>query len=233
MLWYKGWLETRWRFLIGLGWASVLLMMTRITRTAAPPSATQLVAGFPLMVMSFSVVAYTMLAGAGINTQASFQATKGLHGSALLTLSLPVSRLELLAVRASIGWLQMATLIAALCGGGWFMFPVLRGAATPDVMFKFAATFVVCISVFYSFAVLVATFLDDIWRMWAGMLAFGAAWLLSSEAHLPASLDIVRAIGEGSPLLAHTMPWGAMAFSVGLAAVLFIAAWKIAERREF
>ena len=44
-----------------------------------------------------------LLAGAGIKTQAAFQTVKGLHGSTYFTLSLPVSRFRLLAIRAGIG----------------------------------------------------------------------------------------------------------------------------------
>jgi hypothetical protein len=38
---------------------------------------------------------------------------------------------------------------------------------------------------------------------------------------------------EDSPVLAHTMPWTAMAFSLGLAALLFFAALKVAQTREY
>jgi hypothetical protein len=38
---------------------------------------------------------------------------------------------------------------------------------------------------------------------------------------------------EGSPVLAHTMPWTAMVFSLGLAAILFFAALKVAQTREY
>jgi hypothetical protein len=40
-------------------------------------------------------------------------------------------------------------------------------------------------------------------------------------------------MGEGSPLVAHTMPWATMAFSLGLAAILFIGALKIVQRLEY
>ncbi len=40
-------------------------------------------------------------------------------------------------------------------------------------------------------------------------------------------------MGDGSPQVAHTMPWTAMAFSIGLAAILFFAALKIVQAREY
>ncbi|MGC2401345.1 MAG: hypothetical protein WA510_16235 [Acidobacteriaceae bacterium] len=45
--------------------------------------------------------------------------------------------------------------------------------------------------------------------------------------------NIVHGIGERSPIFAHTIPWNAMAFSLGLSAILFFAALKIAQRREY
>jgi hypothetical protein len=40
-------------------------------------------------------------------------------------------------------------------------------------------------------------------------------------------------MGENSPIIAHTMPLGAMAFSLAFAAVLFLAALKIVQAREY
>jgi hypothetical protein len=71
------------------------------------------------------------------------------------------------------------------------------------------------------------------WRMKAGMLAFGALWGFSSYTPLPASVDIIRAMGDGSPLVAHTMPWNTMAFSLALSAILFFAALKVVQTREY
>jgi len=80
---------------------------------------------------------------------------------------------------------------------------------------------------------MLATFLDDLWRMKGGMIAFGALWALSSLTPLPASVDIIRAMGDGSPIVAHTVPWTTMAFSLALAAILFFAALKVAQTREY
>jgi hypothetical protein len=40
-------------------------------------------------------------------------------------------------------------------------------------------------------------------------------------------------MGDGSPLLAHTMPWPAMGVSLAVAGVLFVAALKIVQAREY
>jgi hypothetical protein len=233
MLWYKGWLETRFRLLFLLGFASFLVVFLRSVGVKPPPPGSPPLSGLPTMLTSFTVVVFAMLAGAGINTQPAIQAGKGLHGSTLFTLSLPVSRFKLLLVRASIGWIEMSGLIGALCLGLWFAVPMVQATMEVGEIFEFAGTMVFCASAPYCLSVLLGTLLDDQWRTWGSMIAFGALWLASSYLHLPASVDIVRAMETAPPLIAHTMPWATMAFSVGLAAILFCTALKIARTREY
>jgi hypothetical protein len=235
MLWYKGWLETRFRLLFVVGWAVVFLGLQHLGRTTTPGPGAKGQA-FVLVMFSNPILVLAicaLLGGAGIVTQASLQATKGLHGSTLFTLSLPVSRFRLLAVRAGIGWLELVCVIAALCCGMWFASPAYRAVATPVEMMEYAATLVACASALYGLSVLLATFLDDQWRAWGTMIAAAALWWLSTHIKLPASANIFRAMREGSPLLTHTMPWTAMAFSLGLTAILSLAALKVAQTREY
>jgi hypothetical protein len=235
MLWHKGWLETRFRLLFSLGFTTIILVLQYSARTAAPPPGGKSAAfglvmfGSPTLVL----MVCALLGGAGIVTQPSLQATKGLHGSTLFTLSLPASRLRLLAVRASIGWFEAAGVIGALCCGMWLVSPALRAMATPVEMLQYAGTLIACASALYYFSVLLATFLDDQWRAWGSMIASAALWWLSTHTPLPAYANIFRAMREGSPPLAHTIPWTAMAFSLGLAAILFFAALKVVQTREY
>jgi hypothetical protein len=70
--------------------------------------------------------------------------------------------------------------------------------------------------------------------MWVTLMASGALWMLCSFARLPASVNVVRAImGDSSPLVAHTMPWAAMLFSLVLAAFFSVTAMKIVQLREY
>jgi hypothetical protein len=235
MLWHKGWLETRFRLLFSLGFTTIIVVLQYSARTAAPPPGGKSAAfglvmfGSPTLVL----MVCALLGGAGIVTQPSLQATKGLHGSTLFTLSLPASRLRLLAVRASIGWFEAAGVIGALCCGMWLVSPALRAMATPVEMLQYAGTLIACASALYYFSVLLATFLDDQWRAWGSMIASAALWWLSTHTPLPAYANIFRAMREGSPPLAHTIPWTAMAFSLGLAAILFFAALKVVQTREY
>jgi hypothetical protein len=230
MLWYKGWLETRIRLLVTLG--TVLGFLIFLSSHSAHDVKISIVA--LAAVPEISVIwMCAFLAGSGIVTQPAFQATKGLHGSTLFTLSLPVSRLRLLAIRAFMGWMETALSIAIFCCGIWLLIPALRAAATAAAMFEFTGTLIACASVLYFVSLLLATFLEDQWRIWGTMivpLAFG--WL-SGRIKLPAFADLLRALGNRSPLITHTMPWTTVAFSLALSAILFFAALQIAQSREY
>jgi hypothetical protein len=229
MLWYKGWVETRIRLAIALGFMSFFLIFQHTHAGIGKHPAPALV---PFMSMS-AVWVCAFLAGAGIATQPAFQATKGLHGSMLFTLSMPVSRLRLLAVRASIGGIESIALIGSSCFAVWLMTPTLRATVTGTEMLEYAATLVACSLAIYLLSVLLATFLDEQWRIWGTILTFFAFAWASSQSLIPSSFDLFRAMRDGSPLVAHTMPWAAIATSVGLATVFFFTALKIAQSREY
>jgi len=58
------------------------------------------------------------------------------------------------------------------------------------------------------------------------LLGFRGFYLIGLRQHL-------SAMSDGSPLIAHTIPWTAMGVSLGLAAILFVAALKVARTREY
>jgi hypothetical protein len=235
MLWLKGWLETRFRFLYMLAFTAVPLYGMHSAGAHAPArSVSGLAVGLASHVIPFFIALNcAFLAGAGIATQTPFQASKGLHGSTLFTLSMPVSRLRLMVVRAGIGWLETAAVIGILCCEMWLAMPLQRAGVTPIEMFEQAATLIACSSTVYFLAVLLGTVLDDQWRVWGTLLGSAGIWLLCTQFPLPAFANIVHGMGERSPIFAHTIPWNAMAFSLGLSAILFFAALKIAQRSEY
>jgi hypothetical protein len=231
MLWYKGWLETRIRLLVTFG--VVIAFLSFMHAHAVHDMKPAAIAGMILTPKLSVIWICAFLAGSGIATQPSFQATKGLHGSTVFTLALPVSRLRLLAIRAFIGWVESVFAIGVFCSGIWLLIPGLRAAASIIAMAEFSGTLIASASALYFVSVLLATFLDDQWRIWGTMLVpFAFGWL-SNRITLPAFADIFRAVGNGSPLITHTMPWSTVAFSLTLAAVLFLAALKIAQTREY
>ncbi|HTZ60859.1 MAG TPA: hypothetical protein VMB49_22270 [Acidobacteriaceae bacterium] len=229
MLWHKAWLETRFRLLFTLFFMCLILTFQHGAATT-PPGVHGIVRfSNPILV----VMACSMLAGAGIATQPTLAVSKGTHGSTLFTLSLPVSRLRLLGVRAGIGWLEGAGVLGMYCCAFWFLSPTLRGIVTPADMFRYAVTLAGCASAIYCLSVLLATLLDDQWRVWGTMIGSGVYWWVSTHIPFPAFANIFRGMGEDSPLIAHTMPWNVIAFSAGLGIILFFTALKIAKAREY
>lgn len=231
MLWYKGWLETRFKLLFTLGFVCLNLRMGHSFSPNIKTSVLLSMVTFMGQMMGMMICA--LLAGAGINTQPTFQATRGLHGSTQFTLSLPVSRLRLIAVRVAIGWLETVGAIAVFYCAMWFASPQLRAKVAPLDLFKYAVTLIVCGSAVYFLSVLLGTFLDEMWRVWGTMIAAVALGWLSVHTYLPASVDFIRATGKNSSLYTHAMPWSAMAFAVVLSAAFFYAALKIAQVREY
>jgi hypothetical protein len=234
MLWYKGWLETRFKLLFGCGFLVFFFVSMSSIGVRGPAGLKAFVATAVICEAMLAIV----LPGTGIATQPSFQATKGLHGSMLFTLSLPVSRLRLVAVRAAIGWLELAASIGMLCFGMWFLFPVLRAGSTPKLMLLHLLVQLVGASALYFVAlyfvgVFLTTFLDDQLRTYSSMILFATLGWLSKRTPKVDALDILRAIHENSPLLSGAVPWLTVAFSCAVVAIAFIGAVKIAQWREY
>lgn len=229
MLWYKSWLETRFRMVMVLGFFVVLMVASGRTGPSYAARERFLTVLTPLIWAMFSV----MLAGAGIKTQSIFQTTKGLHGSMYFTLSMPVSRLRLLAVRAGLGILEIAGVIATGTLAIWATFPILRPLFTRSDTVEFFFASVVCASSFYFISVFFATFLDDLGQIWISFIAVLSLRFLLTTFHVPPSLNVFEAMGDSSPLFTHTLPLASMGVSLAVAAILFLASLKVVQMREY
>ena len=233
MLWYKSWLETRYKLFVMFVLMGVMMGLQYSAvrspiQAGARPGGLGLVAVFSML----SFLSFIIMAGAGIATQ-TLLATKGLHGSMQYTLTLPVSRFRMLIVRSGMGWLEAVAGISVLCCVMWLLFPEWHAMGTPLEMTKYVATLIACTSAIYSLSVLFATFLHDQARAYSSMLITVLLFWLSLHEHLPVAVDLFRAMGKGSPLIAHTMPWTPMIISMVLSVVFFLAALQVARRREY
>jgi len=235
MLWYKGWLETRFGVLFMLAFAVFPIALILAMPHANPEpqaSAAQPESGVQFFALYYSIVPL-FLAGSGIKTQ-SAQIKKGLHGSMYFTLSLPVSRFRLFATRVGLGMLQTVVILAIAPCTIWVI--AIRSGARPDlqdlfVLFAFWVTLSVCASAIYFLGVLLSVFLDDPVRGLANM--FGVVFLygLLFKVPLLARVNIFRAMV--SPLFTHSLPWASMGISLGVAAVLGLAALRVVQTREY
>lgn len=229
MLWMKAWLEIRWRLLFALGVVLAPLAGSYAKGGPSPETAGKMMAYVALMWL-FSAV---FLAGAGIRTQSPLQGTKGLHGSTQFTLSLPVSRLRLVSVRAGMGLLAVFAMILVSSAAAWLLFPAVRANSTPSDFLRWVFTVSCCAAGFHVVSVLASTCLDEYWHVWGTVITIGLLKWLTVRFPPPPSLDVFRVMAEASPLLTHSLPWPAILVSLSFTAFVFLTAVKVAQTREY
>jgi hypothetical protein len=230
MLWMKAWLETRWRLAHVFGLIVLALVMGE---EGGGLGSAEHARNLMSVLSVLSIFAAVNLAGAGIRTQSSLRRTRGLHGSTYFTLSLPVSRFRLLAIRAGFGLLETTTINVFMIISAWSLFSLVRGNSTFFDLLQLILSTVVCTACFYFVSVLVATILDDTWQLFGSIFVIGIGWWATSRLALPPLLNVFHFMGDASPLLTHRLPSPAMAISLSASAVLFLAAWKLVETREY
>jgi hypothetical protein len=228
MLWMKAWLEMRWRLVFALAVVLAPVGGSYFNGIRSPAEAGTVMTLVAFLWLFCAVV----LAGAGIRTQSPIQGTKGLHGSTYFTLSLPVSRLRLLSVRAAMGMAGVLAMILVSSALAWSLLPMLRAQATGTHFLRWIFTVCCVTSVFHALSIFNSTFLEENLQIWGTVAVIGLIKLLTVWVPLPRSLDVFRLMTE-SPLLTHSIPWPAIALSIGLAGLVFFLAVKIAETREY
>jgi len=255
MLFYKSWLETRWRFVIGLA----LLMLSAGGLVVSYPTVAKLVPTVPSLDLSGEI-------GQRLKEAADIQSTyrgyiwsqwfnqnmsslgmlfavllasgnpltQGSRGAAQFTLSMPASRSRMLAVRAATGLGQLAAFA--------FLPSLFIVVMSPGIGERYGVTNIivhgVCwlagVAVFYSLTLLFSTIFDDIWRpillgcgaaVISGLL--GLVWTDFATYGIHAVMSGERYFRAGS------LPWPGLAISVAAAALLFYGATVYLERRDF
>jgi hypothetical protein len=256
MLWYKAWLETRWRFLIGL----VLLMLSLCASVLTYPQVVRLLSQAPpvvdasgemnrrvaeVLALSRSYRGYVwahwyqqnllqmwtvfamLLGTGGLLAQAS-------GGGALFTLSLPATRARLLGVRAATGLAELLFLAIVPSLLLPVLSPAVGGAFAVGDVFVYGVCLFVAGTVFFSLAFLMSTVFSDVWRPL--LVAFCAAAAISlAGLFLPAlaPYSLFRVMAGESYFRGHGVPWlGLLASAAASAAMLYGAAINLA-RRDF
>jgi hypothetical protein len=255
MLWYKSWLETRWRFLIGLALlicsaAGTVLAYTQVVKLL--PAASQVDLGgelgrkvaesaallrdyrsyiwaqwFRQTMRQLWVLFAVLLGTGGLLAQTSGR-------GALFTLSLPVSRRRLLGVRAATALAELAVL--ALVPP--LLLPLLSPAVGESYRFADAIVYGGCIflagSTLFSLTFLLSTVFDDIWRPPLIVLCFAVV------------LSLLRQVGGGPPgasllgvMTAETyfrgegLPWLGLLLTTAASMVILYAASLNIARQDF
>jgi ABC-2 type transport system permease protein len=186
MLWYKSWLETRWRFLIGLvlvigSVCSTVFSYPEVQRILAstPPRTFDgifgrqiaealvlareyrgyiwsewLMGNVPELLTFFAVI----LGSGGLLAQAQRR------GGAIFTLSLPVSRRQLLGVRAATGLAELSVLALV----GTLPLPILSPLVGENYAIGDALVHALCLfiasSMLFAFSFFLSTVFSDVWR---------------------------------------------------------------------
>jgi hypothetical protein len=225
MLWYKAWLETRWRFAFTVGSMAAVFLPALVGAPAA-----RLWRSFQFGSPLLYCFAALFLAGAGINSQTTYGAMSGFHGSMLFTLSLPVSRRRLFFVRAGLGAIEACVSVVMMAGLTLYWTP---GAIDFAQVLQYATRAIVCTLPVYAVSVLLACAFDEMWQFTGACLCLTVVWLLQSRSDLVSQISPLRGMSLMSYSATSPMPWAPLVASVIITAVLVSASVLVLQRKEY
>jgi ABC-2 type transport system permease protein len=253
MLWYKAWLETRWRFAIGFVLAvcsavSVVLIYPSILKLVPMGSSidssgelgrrvretAELSREFRGYVwvqwcrqnLSQAATLFAVLLGSG-----SLLAP---GGAALFTLSLPVSRGRVALVRAATGLAELFAIVFA----STLLVPLVSPAIGEHYGVGSALVHAVCAFVasglFFSLAFLISSEFSDIWRPLLVTLAVAfVANLAEQILRLSARYGIFGVMSGETYFRAGTVPWIALSLMAAASAAMLYGAARNLAHRDF
>ena len=253
MLWYKAWLETRWRFVIALllgAGLSVLTVMSysalkdlQVDVSTVPEPFRELAREGLALSATYAGYVWSQWFGKNFIQVWTFFAvligvggvvTESSRGSALWTLSLPVSRARLLGVRAAVG----AAELLALAVLPSILIPILSPAVGQSYGMADALTYsLICFLaglVFYCFSLLLSTvFTDQLKPITIGLAAAFGLSLVPLFSRGLADYSVYAVMSGEKYFKEGVPPWAGLAVCVALAAALFLASLRLLERRDF
>jgi hypothetical protein len=251
MLWHKSWVDTRWRFLIGLALLVVAAWGTMVSYHQLQQLLTgaENVSGGALGEAVQEALAvqrtyrgfiwYQWFEQNGSNLGTLFAALLG-SGTALsasgrgllFTLALPVSRGRWVGARAATGLAELLTLALLPSLAVALLSPYVAGEhyAVVDALVHGLCVFIVA-SVFFGTAILLSTAFNDVWRplLLTCLIAIGVrvAELTFAGHGLFAAMSAESYFRDGS------LPWVGLLVSVVLTLALLFAAAANVARRDF
>ncbi len=250
----KAWLETRWRFIIGLvlmlfSAGSTVLLWPRLMELL--PLADNLhINGeigrriqeaidmsrqyhsyiwsqwFDKNLLELGTLFAVLLGTGGLLAQSS-------GGAALFTLSLPVSRARLLGVRTAAGLTELfvlavlSSLMVPLCSPA-----IAKSYSLIDTLIQAGCGFIGS-AVFFSFAALLSTVFADIWRpLLLPVLVAGALALIEQLQRAPHTFGIFHVMSAETYFKSGEVPWVGLLLSVAASAAMLYGAVVNLKRRE-
>ena len=115
----------------------------------------------------------------------------------------------------------------------WSLFPLVRANSSSFDLLQCILSAIVCTACFFFVSVLLATFLGESWQLFGSLFVIAVLWQVTERLALPPSVNVFRFGGDASPLITHMLPWPAMAVSFIASAILFLAALRIVQTREY
>jgi hypothetical protein len=233
MLWFKAWLEVRWRFAFMVG--SILLVWLSplwIGTTGVQPgvAAPRLWMAIQLGSVLLCIVTAIFLAGSGVNSQTLYAATTGFHGSMFFTLSLPVSRRRLLFVRAGLGAILTCMLVVIMAGYILHLRPEATSALQAMV---YLTRVIACTLPIYALAVLLACVLDEMWQFMGACFLWVAVFLLQSRFEIISKVSPLRGMSLNCYPITAPMPWAPVTASLVLTGVFLWLSVAVLQRKEY
>jgi hypothetical protein len=251
MLWYKSWLETRWRFLIGL----ILLIFSALSTVFTYPQVLKLLPMVPSqlngeigrrireaaeLARDFRGYVWSDWFRQNLPEKWTLFAvligTGGLlahsSGGTLFTLSMPVSRKRLLGIRNATGLIELFVLAFVPS----LLIPLFAPAIGQHYGIGSAVVQSACLfiagSVFFSLAALLSTMFTDIWRPL--LIALGAAIVISLIEQAPQVPFGIFHVMHGESYFRHgALPWAGLLASAALSVALQYGSMVNIARRDF
>ena len=254
MLWYKAWLDTRWRFLLAL----VVLLVFACGTVMSFPAVQRLVAQVPQVpvtaneelqqeleqsleaIRTFTGYVWTQWFAGNFASLLTLVAALLGAGSplvksgsgALFSLALPASRERWIGTRAGLGLVELFVLALAPSVAFSALAPFVgQHYAVVDAVVYGVCAFVIASS-FFAVAMLLSTVFNDVWRplllTCVVAIVVAAVGVLFPDGH-----GFYAAMAGGNWFYDASLPWPELLISAAAAAGLVYAAAANIARRDF
>jgi hypothetical protein len=254
MLWYKSWLDTRWRFLLTLavllvlvcasvmGFETMQKLLASLPQLAVPAgdALQQEIQQSLDQARTFRGYAWSQWFAGSVPEMLTLAAALLGSGSplvksgsgALFSLALPVSRERWIGTRAGLGVAEL--FVVALAPS--IALPLLAPLVGEQFSFVDAVVYGFCAfiiaSLFFGVAVYLSTLFNDVWRPLL-LTCLVALALATVGLLLPENRGLYAAMAGGGYFYDGSLPWAELLLgAAGAAALVYAAAANIA-RRDF
>ena len=250
MLWYNAWLETRWRFLIGLA----LLLCSVVATVLLYPQLLKLIPLAPTngsgelaqkiresveLLRQYRGYVWSKWFGDNLLKMATlFAILLGTGGvlsgrAAMFTLSMPISRSRLLGTRVATGLAELFILVFIPSLFIPLLSPAIRQSyGVGTVLIHSACVFVVA-AAFFGMTLLLSTIFSDVWRPLLIALAIAVVIGIHDEIFYRQPYTVFRVMSGESYFRGGQMPWGGLLLSAAVSAVMYYGAVAKLARRDF